>query len=197
MPRESRPENTSENRKESALSSEKYHLGQQRISWYLARYHGIKISPAGVWHVLKRNGMNRLPRNAKKRTVQTKQYEKQIPGHHIQVDVKFLKLKRPDGQKVKQFQYTAIDDATRIRALKIYPKHTQENAIHFIDTVISKFPFRIHTIRTDNGHEFQAKIHWHVEDLGIRHVYIKPRTPRLNGKVERSQEQINGNSINC
>jgi transposase InsO family protein len=28
--------------------------------------------------------------------------------------------------------------------------------------------------------------HWHVEDLGIRHVYIKPRSPRLNGKVERS-----------
>jgi transposase InsO family protein len=25
-----------------------------------------------------------------------------------------------------------------------------------------------------------------VEDLGIRHVYIKPATPRLNGKVERS-----------
>jgi len=41
-------------------------------------------------------------------------------------------------------------------------------------------------VRTDNGHEFQAQFHWHVEDLGIGHVYIKPRTPRLNGKVERS-----------
>jgi transposase InsO family protein len=41
-------------------------------------------------------------------------------------------------------------------------------------------------VRTDNGHEFQAQFHWHVEDLGMRHVYIKPRTPRLNGKVERS-----------
>ena len=28
--------------------------------------------------------------------------------------------------------------------------------------------------------------HWHVEDHGMRHVYIKPGTPRLNGKVERS-----------
>lgn len=36
------------------------------------------------------------------------------------------------------------------------------------------------------GHEWQAKFHWHCEDLGMRHVYIKPRTPRLNGKVERS-----------
>jgi len=52
--------------------------------------------------------------------------------------------------------------------------------------VIEKFPFRIHTIRTDRGHEFQAKFHWHVADKGIRHVYIKPRTPQLNGKVEQS-----------
>ena len=52
--------------------------------------------------------------------------------------------------------------------------------------MIERFPFRIHTIRSDNGHEFQAKFHWHLADLGINHVYIKPRTPRLNGKVERS-----------
>ena len=165
----------------------KYHLGQQRISWFLERYHSIRISSAGVYQVLKRNGVNRLPRNAKKRTVQTQRYEKQVPGHHIQVDVKFLKFENPDGKKLKRFQYTAIDDATRIRALQIYSKHTQENAIHFLDHVISKFPFRIHTVRTDNGHEFQAKFHWHLNDIGIRHVYIKPRSPRLNGKVERSQ----------
>ena len=87
---------------------------------------------------------------------------------------------------MRRFQYTAIDDATRIRALKIYENHTQQNAIDFIDYVVAKLPFRIHTIRTDDGHEFQAKFHWHVEDLGMIHTYIKPRTPRLNGKVERS-----------
>lgn len=52
--------------------------------------------------------------------------------------------------------------------------------------MIEKFPFRIHTIRTDRGHEFQALFHWHVADRGIQHVYIKARTPQLNGKVERS-----------
>lgn len=36
------------------------------------------------------------------------------------------------------------------------------------------------------GTEFQAKFHWHVEDQGIRHAYIKRGTPQLNGKVERS-----------
>ncbi len=33
---------------------------------------------------------------------------------------------------------------------------------------------------------FQAKFHWYVEDLGIRHAYIRKGTPQLNGKVERS-----------
>ena len=47
---------------------------------------------------------------------------------------------------------------------------------------------RIHAVRTNNGHEFQANFHWHVEDLGMQHVYIKPRTPRLNGNVERSHK---------
>ncbi len=51
---------------------------------------------------------------------------------------------------------------------------------------MKKFPFRIRTIRTDRGHEFQALFHWHVADLGMEHVYIEPRTPQLNGKVERS-----------
>ena len=163
-----------------------YHLGQQRITWYLKRYHDIKISSGAVYYVLKRNGMNRLPKNARKRSVVSKRYEKQVPGHHIQMDVKFLIFENHDGKKIKRFQYTAIDDATRIRALKAYDKHTQKNAINFADHVIERFPFRIHTIRTDNGHEFQAKFHWHVEDQGIRHVYIKPRSPNLNGKVERS-----------
>jgi len=38
----------------------------------------------------------------------------------------------------------------------------------------------------DRGHEWQARFHWHVEDMGIQHVYVKPRSPQLNGKVERS-----------
>ena len=163
-----------------------YHLGPIRIVWYLARYHGIKISGAGVYRILKRHNLNRLPRGTRVRKIHTRRYNKQVPGHHIQMDVKFLIFNDKAGQTVRRFQYTAIDDATRIRALKVYTRHTQANAIDFVDHVIDKFPFRIQEIRTDNGHEFQAKFHWHVEDKGIRHAYIKPRTPQLNGKVERS-----------
>lgn len=164
----------------------KYHLGPIRIVWYLERYHGIKISDAGVYRILRRHGLNKLPRRTRLRKVHTKRYAKQVPGHHIQMDVKFLTFRSKRGQKIRRFQFTAIDDATRVRGLKIYKKHTQANAIDFVDYIIEKFPFRIREIRTDNGHEFQAKFHWHVEDKGIRHAYIKPSSPQLNGKVERS-----------
>lgn len=154
--------------------------------WYMARYHGVSMSDATVYRILRRHGLNRLPRGTRVRKIHTKRYNKQVPGHHIQMDVKFLTLIGKGGKKVRRFQYTAIDDATRVRALKVYKRHTQANAIAFVNDIIDKFPFRIREIRTDNAHEFQAKFHWHVEDLGIRHAYIKPSSPQLNGKVERS-----------
>jgi transposase InsO family protein len=163
-----------------------YQLGSIRITWYLERYHDIKISESSVYRILKKEGLNRLPKTASRRTVHTKRYAKKVPGHQVQVDVKFAAFRDASGKKIRRYQFTAIDDATRIRALKIYQRHNQKSAIDFIEYVIEKFPFRIHTVRTDRGHEFQARFHWHVEDKGIRHVYIKPRSPQLNGKVERS-----------
>jgi transposase InsO family protein len=70
--------------------------------------------------------------------------------------------------------------------LRIYPKLNQQTAIQFMDYVLVRLPFRVEVIQTDIGPEFGASIHWHVLDKGAGHVYIKPRTPRLNGKVERS-----------
>lgn len=163
-----------------------YQLGSWRIKWYLERYHDISISESSVSRILKRYGVERLQKKAARRALHSKRYNKSVPGHHVQVDVKVLVLKDLVENEYKRFQYTAIDDATRIRALQIYAKQNQANAIEFINYVVKKFPFRIKTIRTDRGHEFQAKFHWHVEDLGMEHHYIKVRTPQLNGKVERS-----------
>lgn len=114
----------------------KYHLGLVRIMWYLERYHGIKVSDAHIYRILKRYGLNRLPGGTRVRRVHTKRYNKQVPGHHIQMDVKFLTFRDNQSQKVRRFQYTAIDDATRVRALKIYSRHTQVNAIDFVDHII-------------------------------------------------------------
>ena len=54
--------------------------------------------------------------------------------------MKFLIFHGKDGKTIKRYQYTAIDDATRVRALTVYDRHTQANAIAFIDHVIARFP---------------------------------------------------------
>ena len=41
------------------------------------------------------------------------------------------------------------------------------------------------TIRAEKGYKFQSRFPRHVEDQGMRHIYIKPRSPQLNGKVEK------------
>jgi transposase InsO family protein len=163
-----------------------YHFGPLKISMYLRRYHDIEISPSGVWRILKRLDMNRLPSSQRYKRHETrwKRYEKQLPGSRVQVDVKFIEPIA--GSRKKHYQFTAIDDCTRVRVLRIYPRNNQKTAIQFIDYVLEKLPFQVETVQTDNGAEFQSGFHWHVLDRGIDHVYIKPATPRLNGKVERS-----------
>lgn len=163
-----------------------YHFGPHKIAMYLKRYHDITISPSGVWRILDRLDMNRLPSSQryKRHGQRWKRYEKPQPGHRVQVDVKFI---TPIGAGGKKFyQFTAIDDCTRLRVLKAYPKCNQKTAIQFLDYLLARLPFRVEVIQTDNGGEFGIQFHYHVIDRGIKHVYIKPATPRLNGKVERS-----------
>ncbi|MGV9901968.1 IS481 family transposase [Streptomyces sp. NPDC003388] len=165
-----------------------YHFGPAKIAMYLQRYHDVAISTSGVWRILKKAGLNRLPASQryKRRAIRWKRYEKQRPGHQLQVDVKFIEPLGQRGRKKRYYQYTAIDDCTRLRVLRAYPRNDQKTAIQFIDYVLAKLPFAVEQVQTDNGQEFGQTFHWHVLDKGIGHVRIKPRTPRLNGKVERS-----------
>ena len=163
-----------------------YHFGPGKIADYLKRFHQVVIARSSVHRILGRHGMNRLPANQKHRPHRQRwqRYEKPRPGHRLQLDVKFLE--RIPGTAKRLYQFTAIDDCTRIRVLKVYDACNQRTAIHFIEEVRRRLPFRIHVVQTDNGAEFQSQFHWHVEAVDIRHVYIRPRTPHLNGKVERS-----------
>ncbi|MFE6098338.1 IS481 family transposase [Streptomyces massasporeus] len=165
-----------------------YHFGPAKIAMYLQRYHDVAISTSGVWRILKKVGLNRLPASQryKRRSIRWKRYEKQRPGHQLQVDVKFIEPLGQSGRKKRYYQYTAIDDCTRLRVLRAYPRNDQKSAIQFIDYVLAKLPFAVDQVQTDNGQEFGQSFHWHLLDKGIGHVRIKPRTPRLNGKVERS-----------
>ena len=163
-----------------------YHFGAGRIAAYLHRFHQVKIARSSVHRILVKHDMGRLPANQKHQPHKKrwKRYEKARSGHRLQMDVTFLE--RIPGTGKRLYQFTAIDDCTRIRILKVYDACNQRTAIQFLNEVRQRLPFRILVLQTDNGAEFQSRFHWHAEALDIEHVYIRPRTPRLNGKVERS-----------
>lgn len=181
-----------------------YHFGPMKIKMYLKRYHDIDIACSAVYYILKRLGMNRLPASQryKRHDKRYTRYEKQQPGNRVQIDVKFsepigLPAQNPAAapvtatlpkrrRRAKCYQFTATDDCTRLRDLRIYPRCVQKTAVQFLDYVLESLPFRVEVIQTDNGAEFQSAFHWNVLDKGIAHTYIKPASPHLNGKVERS-----------
>ena len=123
-----------------------YHFGPGKIADYLKRFHGVSVACASVHRILRRHGMNRLPANQKYRRHAHRwtRYEKAQPGHRLQVDVKFLE--RIPGTRRRFYQFTAIDDCTRIRVLKVFDACNQRTAIAFIDDVIRRLPFRVHVI---------------------------------------------------
>ena len=127
-----------------------YHFGAGRIAAYLQRFHQIAIAVSSVHRILTRHGMRRLPANQKHqpRGKRWQRYEKPQPGHRLQLDVKFLE--RIPGTRKRLYQFTAIDDCTRIRVLKIYDACNQRTATLFIDEVLRRLPFRVHVVQTDN-----------------------------------------------
>lgn len=153
-----------------------YPFGRGKIADYLKRFHGPSVAASSVHRILARHRMNRLPANQMHRphTKRWQRYEKPQPGYRLQMDVKFLE--RIPGTRKRFYQFTAIDDCTRIRVLKVYDACNQSTAIRFVDDVLRRLPFRVRVVQTDNGAEFQSRFHWHLEALDIRHVYIRPRT---------------------
>ena len=100
---------------------------------------------------------------------------------------------RRDGKHL--YQWTAIDECTRIRFIYGFEEHTPENSVKFFKMLQKIFPFKIQTTQTDNGTEFTYKYISDTElcpfdialkNAGVQHKLIPPRTPWHNGKVERS-----------
>jgi len=88
---------------------------------YLERYHDILISESSVYRILKRNNVGRLDRKVTRRAMHSIRYEKETPGHHVQVDVKFLIFQDANGHKIKRFQYTALmmlHELERLKSMK-------------------------------------------------------------------------------
>ena len=98
------------------------------------------------------------------------------------------------------YQYTCIDEASRERFIFFYEEHTPETTVDFLQRCFLYYEYKPSIIQTDNGLEFAynksniKKMHPMDQlclDEDIYHQRIRPRTPRHNGKVERSHRNDN------
>ena len=154
-------------------------LGVRRLQHELKRLHDISLSLATIHKVLARNDEQYLKAKRHYRK-QHKRYSCKIPGERVQMDV----CKIAAGL----YQYTAIDDCTRWKVLALYSRRTATNTLDFLDQVCERMPFPIQRFQTDRGKEFFAyAVQERLMDWGIKFRPIKPASPHLNGKVERSQ----------
>jgi transposase InsO family protein len=139
------------------------------------------VATETIQRVFRDIGVPHLVKTRRRRPKQLKLFEKEHPGDSVQVDVKVVARSR-----CKWFQYTAIDDCTRMRVLRLYRRQNQQSSLAFLRELTATFPFPIRKIQVDNGTEFPLLFALSCQELGVRVRYIRPRRPEQNGKVERS-----------
>lgn len=173
--------------------------------WYKLRINkGYKRNIGSLYRVMRKLGYyKQININGTSKYVPKKYDTPKMLGMKWQIDVKFVPVvcqseKIPCDKRF--YQYTCIDEATRERFLYWYDEHTPANTVDFVKRCIAYYEYKPLEIQTDNGTEFT----WNQEkmtklhpldnlclELDIDHHKIRPRTPRHNGKVERSHRNDN------
>lgn len=168
----------------------------KKIKWQLAE-DDIKISERVVGKIIKREG---LTRKYRVRKIQYKYIRSPFnPGEMVEIDVKYVPQKL---DKMRYYQYTAIDCASRWRYLKIYDSIGNGSSVSFLKELLTIAPFAIKAVKTDNGSCFTNRYTGYLksttmmpgqhsfdklcEEKNIDHYLIDPGKPAQNGKVERS-----------
>ena len=162
---------------------------------------GYTRRPESLYRVLRR--MGEFSQRKKKSLPKSKPYEQMThPGERIQIDVKVVPRSCcMDGQRL--YQYTAIDEFSRLRYLGAYEEQSTYSSTDFLKRVVAYFKHlgvTVECVQTDNGFEFTSRFspskrelitlfEKTAADLGIRHKLIRPYTPRHNGKVGRSHRE--------
>lgn len=170
----------------------------------LKRNKGYTRHPGSLYRVLRRNGY--------KYQIKVNHTSKYVPKHYDtpkylgekwQIDVKYVPrvcLTSSIPSDTRFYQYTCLDEASRERFLYWYDEQSPYATVDFIKRCIEYYGYKPKEIQTDNGQKFtwnQEKIKAvHplddlCQELEIKHHKIRPRTPRHNGKVERSHRSDN------
>lgn len=170
--------------------------------WCRLRERGYRRRPESLYRVLKRLGA--LPQTPQRQTYHPKPYEQMTyPGQRVQIDVKVVPRRCITNPELRLFQYTAIDEFSRLRYLAAYEEQNTFSSADFLKKAFAFFKKHgvcIECVQTDNGFEFTNRFAQSTRELvtlfertaaelGIRHKLIRPYTPRHNGKVERSHRE--------
>lgn len=145
------------------------------------------LNQSTIYRILKRTRtryFNGYHGSRKKR----KLYVKDIPWRELQVDASF-----PWGYQKKVVIFTAIDDASRTVYSSIFENHNETSTLKFLSELISKVPFPIRAIRTDQGWEYSKKVQEFLNQNHIEHNKNPAYTPQHNGKVERYHRTMKEN----
>ena len=157
-------------------------LGVKRIRAELRRLHDVQLSPTEIHKVLVQHELNVLPRRRRARH-QPKRYSRPVPGDRVQMDV--CKI-RPG-----LYQFTAVDDCSRYLVAGLAQRASAAATLAFLDQVLDQMPFAIQRIQTDRGTEFFAEtVQRRLMAETIKFRPVPPRSPHLNGKVERVQRTV-------
>jgi transposase InsO family protein len=111
-----------------------------------------------------------------------KDYQPSRPGDLVEVDTVDLRL--VPGSILKQF--TARDVISRWDVCEVHRRATSTAASLFLKTLLTRSPFPIRAIQVDGGSEFQALFEQACQHYGLRLFVLPPRSPKLNGAVERA-----------
>ena len=112
-----------------------------------------------------------------------KEYVAKKPGDIVEVDT--LDVRPLPGVILKHF--TARDVISRWDVLEAHSRATSNTASGFIDVLLRRMPFPIKAIQVDGGSEFQGAFEEECQKRGIKLFVLPPRSPKLNGHVERAQ----------
>lgn len=119
-------------------------------------------------------------------------------GIKWQLDVKYVPKQCYVAKTSDKFhQYTVIDETSRERFIFPYREQSSYSTVDFIKRAVLYFGYSPKIIQTDNGAEFTHikdtnRIHpfdIFCNDNNFKHQLIRPKTPRHNGKVERSHRK--------
>lgn len=175
-------------------------LGMTEL-WHRMKKRGYTRRPESLFRVMRKMGM--FPAPKKQTPYNPKPYEQMTyPGQRIQVDVKVVPRKCITDPELRLFQYTAIDEFTRLRFLAAYPEQSTYSSSDFLKRLTRWYKRRgieVQCVQTDNGFEFTNRFSSNknkpslfeqtARQLGIQHKLIRPYTPRHNGKVEKSHRE--------